>query len=112
MELQEFCVNHPTKKAVAHCKQCLSPLCPECRLLLTEGIFCSDDCYDAFREVRGRIIDQKGRRARFSLVALIKHLALAALLCILIAAILYRWLGTLDPAEMWEKLSRDLRLLF
>jgi hypothetical protein len=112
MELQEFCINHPTKKAVEHCKQCGSPLCPECRLLLTEGIFCSDTCYEEFREIRERIIDQKGRRARFSLVALLKHLAIAAVLIAFIAAVLYWWLGTLDPVEMAQKLWRDLRLMF
>lgn len=112
MELQEFCVNHPTKKAAAHCKQCLNPLCPECRVLLTEGVFCSDSCYRQFLELREHIIDQKGRRSRFSLIALVKHLAIAAILIAFIAAVLYWWLGTLDPAEMLQKLMRDIRLMF
>lgn len=112
MKLQEFCKYHPTHKAVARCKQCHEPLCSECRVLLPEGIFCSDACLEEFRELRARIIDQRGRRAKFSVVALVKHLALAAVLVLFIAAVLYWWLGTLDPAEMVQKLIRDFRLMF
>ncbi len=112
MKLQEFCVNHPTKKAVEHCKQCGVPLCVDCRLLLANGIFCSDSCHREYLEIRERIIDQKGRRRRFSIVALIKHLLVASLLMAFIAGVLYWWLGTLDPAKMWEKLYNDFRLMF
>jgi len=112
MKLLEFCINHPTKKAVAHCKQCDAPLCPDCRLLLREGIFCSDTCYHEFLDIRGRIIDEKGRRARFSVIALIKHLATAAVLLAIIAGIFYWWMGTTDPVEIWRRLVHDFRLMF
>jgi hypothetical protein len=112
MELQQFCKNHPTKKAVDKCTQCLEPLCPECRILLKHGVFCSDACYKEFLEVRERIIDERGRRTHFSFVVLVKHLLIAALLIGFICGVLYWWLGTLNPAEMWEKLARDIRLMF
>ncbi|MGB9692976.1 MAG: B-box zinc finger protein [Candidatus Sumerlaeaceae bacterium] len=112
MKLQEFCVNHPTKKAVQHCKQCGQPLCSDCRLLLAEGTFCSDGCHREFLELRQNILDTRGPRRHFSFIALLKHLFLAAILIAFIAGVLYWWLGTLDPAEMWRKLYNDFRLMF
>jgi hypothetical protein len=48
------CVNHPIKEATAQCKACHKPLCDECKKITDTGIFCSDDCYERFKDFSKR----------------------------------------------------------
>lgn len=105
------CKNHPVRFSVARCKRCHGPICTECRIQVTEGVFCSDECIDHFRSFQSRISNLGGGAARFSFFALIKHLLIAAVLICVIWGALYIWLGTSDPAEMWRRFVAQLRLL-
>jgi hypothetical protein len=107
-----MCRKHPSKPAVAACKRCSAAVCSECKIMMPEGPFCSMACVQEFREFQSRIWAKGGPRRRFSVRATIRYLITVALLLAVIMIALSVWLGTTDPAEMWENLRRQLRLLF
>ncbi|MCX7964890.1 MAG: hypothetical protein N2644_10520 [Candidatus Sumerlaea chitinivorans] len=112
----EWCKNHPTRKAVTKCKQCLAPICAECRIFMSEGIFCSSECIEEFRQWRANILTMNPPRSRFSLKAQLKYFVVVLALLAFIWGVFYFWLGTFDIREiaskLWEQLWYLIRLTF
>ncbi len=110
---QDKCVNHPTRSAATRCKRCHSPVCLDCRIRSSDGVFCSGECVEQFREFQTRVHVPGARRGcGFSLFSWVKHLLLVAALVAIIWLVLTTWLGTTDIPEMGRQLGGMFRLLF
>ena len=49
MAAQRDCINHTGTPAVGQCNLCHKPICEQCRYAApTDGLFCSQECYDKF----------------------------------------------------------------
>jgi len=49
------CINHPLKVAKGRCKSCHRPLCDDCKLVTSIGIFCSEECHFKAKEFMDRM---------------------------------------------------------
>jgi len=47
---KETCLKHSDRPAVGRCVQCHTPVCSSCAIKKKEGIFCSEDCYEAHQQ--------------------------------------------------------------
>jgi hypothetical protein len=84
----------------------------DCRVKAPDGVFCSHECVEAFREFQSGVYTGHARRGcGISIIGLIKNLILAALLVALIWFVLTWWLKTDDPGEMGSKLWQMMKLL-
>ncbi len=50
----ETCVNHPERLATARCTRCFKPLCDECQVVTDMGVFCSQQCYELYKQFNER----------------------------------------------------------
>ncbi|MFP4058434.1 MAG: hypothetical protein ACLF0G_16320 [Candidatus Brocadiia bacterium] len=77
---ERHCIHHPDRPAAGLCHHCHRPICEECRYEApSEGLFCSQECYDrhlAYRSRRQPVI-RRGRLKSF-LVGLVLLAGLAA----------------------------------
>lgn len=108
------CIHHPVKPAVSKCRQCLAPLCIQCRRSMPDGgIYCSDECWKAFREFQG-LVDPKGgsrSRGRISILGSLRTMVISAILIAFIYGVLVFWLKTTDPSQMLVELGKIWRQL-
>jgi hypothetical protein len=44
--MSSVCLKHQNREAVGRCKLCLKPVCEECKVISTIGMFCSAECRD------------------------------------------------------------------
>lgn len=86
------------------------PLCNDCKVSAAEGIFCSEICLEKFRNFQSRVATMGGLRSGFSILGFLRSTIIAAVLIAVIYGILYFWLGTGDPGEMWTKLLQMFKL--
>src|SRR4051812_9848679 len=107
----EKCKNHPVNLASARCKRCHIPICNHCKIQVTDGVFCSNECIDQFRNFHQRVSNYTGMRSGFSIIGLIKSIAMAAVVLGFIYGVFYLWFGTGDPAEMWDHMYRQIKPL-
>jgi len=42
--VSSVCLNHQDREAIGRCKLCLKPICEECKVISTIGMFCSAEC--------------------------------------------------------------------
>lgn len=42
--MNSVCLRHQDRPAVSRCKLCLKPVCEECKMETTDGVFCSEEC--------------------------------------------------------------------
>ena len=108
----EKCKNHPVRIANVRCRRCHMPICQECRMQVDDGVFCSEECIEQFREFQQRVQTLGYGHSRITLTALIKYTITVALLLVVIYGALYFWLGTSDPGEMARQAFAQIRLLF
>lgn len=110
------CVNHPTKQAAARCRKCQAGLCILCRTTTMPdgGVYCSDACWQAFREFQQRVDTGTGSRTRgrISFLGALRTLIIATVLVAFIWGVLAFWLGTPDPGQMLVELKRMGKVLF
>lgn len=81
------CFYHTGRPSVARCKQCGRPLCGDCKIVGTEGIFCSDKCLNSFGVFARRaeeLEEKKGRTSNFSPIRLIGWIIVIAALYFLV----------------------------
>ena len=50
------CINHQDRPAPDRCKLCLKPICEECQVKASEGIFCSEDCKTKLQKQKANIV--------------------------------------------------------
>lgn len=109
----DTCVNHPVKQAVARCKRCHAAVCADCRVKVSDGVYCSDECVEEFRRFQSVVhTTPVRRRSRFSIFGALRTLVISAVLLAIIWFVLTTWLGTSDFREMGQRLREILRLLF
>ena len=108
----EKCKNHPLRFAIARCKRCHLPLCNDCKVLVDDGVFCSQVCVEQFQNFQQRVSTLPATQTRFSFFGCLKTLVISAVLLAVIAGALVFWLGTSDPGEMWQALLKQIRLMF
>lgn len=58
------CFFHTGRPAVTRCKQCGRPLCSECRIINTDGIFCSAECAERFSVFARRAEELEAKRSK------------------------------------------------
>lgn len=80
------CFYHTGRPSVTRCKQCGRPLCSECRIVKSEGIFCGEKCADSFKVFAQRTEENEAKCGRSSGInSLVKVIIfLAVLFCIYI----------------------------
>ena len=96
------CKNHPMKFAAGRCKRCHLPVCEECKMQVAEGIFCSEQCIDQFRNFQSRIANFGGTRSGFSFFGMLKTLFLSAVIIGLIWGVFYWRFNASTPGEIWD----------
>jgi len=106
------CANHPTAFTSIKCKRCHKFICGDCQMMFAEGVFCSAACAKEWREFQSRVLTRGPRKTRISITGCLQTLVLSAVLVAVIIGVLYFWLGTLSPVEMWNKLSNMFSLMF
>jgi hypothetical protein len=106
------CAFHPVKQAVARCKRCHTPICRDCQVKAPDGIFCSHECVEEFRNFQSQMYSGPVRKSGISIFGLIKSLIISAVLIAIIWFVLNSWLGAGGFGEMGSKLRQMLKLLF
>jgi hypothetical protein len=48
------CINHPGIEAIGRCRQCSKPVCRECGVAGTKGIYCCEMCRDKHEQFMQR----------------------------------------------------------
>lgn len=63
------CINHPGVEAIGRCRQCSKPVCKQCGVSGTNGIYCSDVCREKHEQFMQRAksldLDKNNRRGIF-----------------------------------------------
>jgi len=78
------CFYHTGRPSVTRCKQCGRPLCNECRIVKSGGVFCSEKCVDAFSVFAKRAEELDEKRTRGSgIKSLIRLIIFIAVLLII-----------------------------
>ena len=44
------CINHPGVEAIGRCRQCSKPVCKQCGVVASTGIYCSEVCSEKHQQ--------------------------------------------------------------
>ena len=109
---KDKCRFHPDLFSSGTCRQCGIPLCDACKILKTEGIFCSAECWGKFAKFQERISTHRSVRT-ISFIGLWWKRLLVLLLVIAALVILTRIYDINSPGDvpsafyqMWSDLMR------
>ena len=57
------CINHPSLLAVGRCRQCSKPVCKECGIVSSAGLYCSEVCQEKHSQFLKRAGDLETTRS-------------------------------------------------
>lgn len=79
------CFFHTGRPSVARCRQCGRPLCQECRIVTSTGIYCSEKCEQtgAVFEERAQKLEEQRARRKSSAPKVVRTIIIVAILVIL-----------------------------
>jgi len=105
MATDSRCINHHHREATGRCRRCNIPLCTECKIIETEGTFCSEKCLRETRVFLKRAQelekDSVRPRARFPLRQLV-----IIIVVVLVALVLLRIAGVTTAADFGNLIRR------
>ena len=109
------CARHPEIITAWECKNCGTPVCPQCALALTPTSstrFCGEKCKATYVEYQEWLTHGRPKRTfwkTFSLLGWIKHLIIVAVLLSVISLALYFVSGSFNPLTqiraLWDLIS-------
>jgi hypothetical protein len=106
-----FCKKHPTRPGAGACRQCRQEMCLDCRIPTDEGVFCSEDCIQEFRNFRRAIIGTGPGRRRVTLTGLLRYVVILAVLLAVIYAAMFALTGETDPSAMGRRVGGMLNVI-
>lgn len=83
------CINHPGIEAVGRCRQCSKPVCKQCGVISTTGMYCSEVCRDKHEQFmkRAQALELDKRPKKNTLQTLRSVFGVLVILAVLLLAV-------------------------